>query len=107
MQFRGQELTVKELTVSQVLGLVRASDDEEPISIDLLLATPSAALVMAAATGLDQDALGQAAPSELEELLQAVKTVNPHWAGMVVKLMAAAERIRQLLPANLSEPSAS
>jgi len=42
INFLEREVTVRELTMGQVITLLRAADEAEPISVDLLLDLPVA-----------------------------------------------------------------
>lgn len=101
--FNGVEVTVRELTVAQVIRLLKISDDREPINIDLLLDMPGAADITTAATGLTMKKLSMATPSMVAELFEVVKKVNPHYAGAAQRIKDEMARIRQLLPPGLNE----
>lgn len=102
-KFNGKEVTVRELTVAQVIRLLKISDDRDPINIDLLLDMPGAADIMLVATGLTKKQLSAATPSALDELFEVVKSVNPHYAGAAARIQTEMARIREILPAGLNE----
>ncbi len=101
--FNGAEVTVRELTVAQVIRLLKIADDRDPINIDLVLDMPGAADIMPAATGLTKKQLTAATPSMVAELFEVVKTVNPHYAGAAERIKLEIARIRQILPPGLNE----
>ena len=102
VKFGEREVTVRELTVSKVIYLLKASDERDPVNLDLLLDLPGATDVILGATGLSLEGLEEALPSQVAGLLEEVKKVNPHYAGAAQKLKEEMERIRDLLPASLS-----
>ncbi len=87
IKFNGQELTVKELTVSQVKDVLRSLDTFEPHTLDILMDQPVTASAVCMASGISvEDLEGDLAPSEIQELYDAVLEVNPTFAAMLGRL---------------------
>lgn len=106
VEFMGREVSVRELTVTQIINLLKNSDSAEPLGIDLLLDLPGCGDMLRESTGLTADELGEGTPAQLAGLLAEVKRVNPHWAGAVNRLRDEMERIRSFLPGVSSGPAA-
>jgi len=100
--FNGREVTVRELTLGQVITLLRSADEAAPISVDLLLDLPGAGAVMMAATGLSEKELEAATPSDAATLLAEVTRLNPHYAAAANRLKEEMEKLRAMLPETLS-----
>ncbi len=93
INFLEREVTVRELTMGQVITLLRAADEAEPISVDLLLDLPVAGAIIIAATGLTIKDLENATPTEAQKLLDEVVKLNPHYAAAAKKLKAEMQRM--------------
>ncbi len=91
IKFNGEELTVRELTVSQVKQVVEALEDFHPSFIDVVMDRAVPAMAVCKSAGLELDNLENSdiALSELENLYDEVLSVNPILAAMM-------ERLRQL-----------
>ena len=105
IKINDREITVKELTVSQIIKIMDSSDDPDINDIDMLFPDrlPSSALVMS--LGMKIEALTKYAPSEIESMLDAVEEINPTFAGLIQRLANVG---RAALAAKKSEePSAA
>jgi hypothetical protein len=93
IQFDGQEVTVKELTVEQIADCMDAVAAGKADSLDLLFdgRLPSEAVVRA--TGIERLELHKHSPSVLEQLWNAAEEVNPFFLGMVRRMLAAAPNL--------------
>lgn len=97
VHFLDREVTVRELTLGNVISLLRSADEVEPISVDLLLDLPGAAAVICAATGLTMDDLDRGTPTEVTALLAEVEQLNPHYAAAARRLKKEMERLQKMM----------
>lgn len=90
-----REITVKELTASQVEALMDGSSDKRRASVaELLMASHIPIEAVCAATGISADELnGEMAPSELAIIWEAVAEVNGFLSAMMQRLMGVAEEL--------------
>ncbi|MDY0261978.1 hypothetical protein [Syntrophotalea acetylenica] len=90
IQFDGQEVTVKELTVEQIADCMDAVCEGKVDNLDLLFdgQLPSEAVVRS--TGLERGALQTHSPSALELLWKAVEETNPFFLKMVRRMAVTA-----------------
>lgn len=101
-----REITVKELTVSQVSALMEGSAEKTTATTgELLVGSPIPIEAVSLATGLSVDELnGEMTPSELAEIWEAVAEVNDFLSSMMKRLQVVAESL--LDPKASAEPSA-
>lgn len=101
IDFNGQELVVKELTVAEVEQIMAALEDGtyQGHILDAVMGQPlpANALFMAIGTTEAEFSL-DVAPSALEELYAKVTAVNPLCAAMMEKLATAGARRLQSGP---------
>ncbi len=89
----GKEVTVRELTVTQVDSLMRLPS-RAPLAVELLIDTPILAEAVCMATGLTEEEInGPLSPSEACELWAAVARVNDFLSRLVERLGAAAGKL--------------
>ena len=89
----GKDVTVRELTATQVDSLMRLPS-RAPLAVELLIDTPILAEAVCMATGLTEEAInGPLAPSEACELWAAVARVNDFLSRMVERLGVAAGKL--------------
>ena len=107
--FKGNTITVHELTVKQVRELFERLNNEDPLFIDDLLNQPIPALAVCESTGIPLAQLDEAKPSELIPLCEEVIRVNPSLASMISRRIEAAERLQEAICSgkNLTGQSAS
>jgi hypothetical protein len=88
IQFDGQEVTVKELTVEEIADCMDAVASGQVDTLDLLFdgRLPSEAVVRCA--GIPRADLSKPAPSALEPLWQAVEETNPFFLKMLKRMAA-------------------
>lgn len=93
IKFAGEELTVKELTVSEIAGIMDGLDNFTPHILDVLMDMPIPSPAFFMAIGKDAKAFDlDVAPSELSELYKAVIEVNPTLAATMERLKQAGSR---------------
>lgn len=87
-KFRGEEITVKELSTSQVVGVLEELKDFQPHFLDVLMGDAFPLQVVLLATGLKEEDLvnEDVTPSEIEDLYGVVRKVNPTLAAMAKRL---------------------
>nr|WP_320010558.1 hypothetical protein [uncultured Desulfobulbus sp.] len=95
--FKGNTITVQELTVKQVRELFERLKNEDPLFIDDLLDQPIPVLAVCESTGLPIDQLEEAKPSELVPLCEEVIRVNPSLASMIRRRIEAADRLQEAI----------
>jgi hypothetical protein len=95
--FRGDTVTVKELTVKQVREIFERLNHESSLFMDDLLDQPVPALVVAESTGLQIEQLEEGLPSELIKLCEEVVAVNPSLASMIKRRIGAYERLEKII----------
>lgn len=95
--FKGQSVTVQELTVKQVREAFERLDKEPVLFIDDLLDQPVPGLIVVESTGLKIEELEDAKPSELIPLCSEVLRVNPTCASMIQRRIEAARKMEGLL----------
>ncbi len=79
-----QELTVKELTVSEIATVMAST--VAPTGADLVFFDRLPVQVVTLATGLERSAIEAAAPSALDALWRAVEEVNPFFVRLLDRL---------------------
>ena len=95
--FKGQPVTVRELTVKQVREVFDRLDKDPVLFIDDLLDQPVPVLIVVESTGLKIDELEEAKPSELIPLCSEVLRANPSCASMIRRRIEAAKKMEGLL----------
>jgi len=95
--FKGQEITVNELTLKQVREVFERLNHEGQLFIDDLLDQPVPAMIVTESTGIPLEQLEEAKPSELVALCGEVIKVNPSLASMIRRRVEAADRMEQVL----------
>lgn len=98
----GAEITVKELTVEKIKAMVAAYSAGQQAAmntVDMLFGDVIPSDAVAESSGISiEDLEGKYAPSELNEIVEAVKRVNPFFLAMIAKFTAAAGKLESLLP---------
>ena len=107
ISFNGKEVTVEELTVKQVRETLSKIDKADPQLIDELMDCPVPALVITEATSITYAEMEKCKPSELKDLVEEVVLVNPSFAAMISRRVAAyTEMIASRSNSNLTTQSA-
>lgn len=93
-----RQITVKELTATQVTDLMEGTGDKKRASTaELLMASPIPIEAVCAATGLSEEELnGDMTPSELDAIWGAVAEVNCFLLRMMQRFQKVAEEILTL-----------
>lgn len=107
--FRGQTITVNELTVKQVREIFERIRKDPDQLIDDLVDQPVPVLAVCTSSGIGLDQLEDALPSELVKLFEKVAEVNPSLASMIRRRIEAANKLEAAICSakSLIEPSAS
>ena len=107
--FRGENITIKELTVKQVRETFERLSHESELFIDDLLDQPVPAIIVCECTGLSTEQLEEGKPSELISLCREVLSVNPSLASMIKRRVEAATQLEQIIRSakNLTVQSAA
>ena len=88
------ELTVKELTVDELDGVLGKLDkDRKTYWAEVLFDSPIPVEVVTASTGLKQEDMGKLTPSELHEVWTAVAKVNDFLFNGLQRLAAFSEKL--------------
>lgn len=95
-----REITVKELVVLDIKSLIASTGEKAKGSlistVDLLFGDVLPAEAISLSCGISVDDLeSQFAPSELSQIVEAVKRVNPIFLTMIEKLGRAAEKMQE------------
>lgn len=93
IEFKGETVTVTELTVKQVRQTFERVSKEDIPFIDDLVNRKVPALIVTECTGLTVDQLEDAKPSELDVLFDKVAEINPSLASMIQRRIEALDRI--------------
>ena len=94
--FKGETVTVHELTVKQVREIFDRLDKESTLFIDDLLDQPVPALIVVESTGIKLETLEESKPSEVLPLCKEVIEVNPSCASMIRRRIEAATRLQNI-----------
>lgn len=88
-KFNGKEITVRELNVREIREVLSSFDDARmPHMVEILFERPIPLLGVTLATGLDQEVLGgDVQPSEIAELLEVVRKLNPFLMGVLDRIV--------------------
>ncbi len=90
IKFNGKELTVKELTVNQIIKVMDELENFKPNILDVLMDMPVPSPAFFLSIGMNEkDFDYSVAPSEIEPLYEVVLKVNP-------TLAATMERLKQV-----------
>lgn len=83
-----RDVSVKELTVAQVRGLMdNLEKDTEIHTIDMLFPDGLPALAISESTGISIKKLEEDfAPSELKQIIAGVENLNPFFANMISRM---------------------
>lgn len=95
--FKGQSVTVRELTVKEVKEIFEGLEANDHLFIDDLLDQPIPALIVARSTGLTLDQIEDATPSESIPLCRMVAEANPACVSLIGRRIAAAERLEKIM----------
>ncbi len=90
----GKDIAAKELTVLQVKEMMETIRHDRVI--DNLMDGDIPADLVALACGVSVDELEKAKPSELDQVWEAVRKVNPRLAGMVKNTTAIMEQLKSM-----------
>lgn len=106
--FKGETVTVQELTVKQVREVFELLKKNDQLFIDDLLDQPVPALIITASTGIKLEQLEEGKPSELVPLCGKVVEVNPSLASMIKRRIEAVDRMEKIILSarSLTEQSA-
>lgn len=88
-----KEITVKELSVTQISNLMDQMEQTEISIIDLLFPDGVPAVAVAESTGIGIKQLETYPPSELKLIIEGVENLNPFFANMITRLAKAGEHI--------------
>lgn len=90
-----REITVKELTVTEVTALLDGTEKKTTATTaELLIGSPIPIEAVSVATGISVDELnGEMAPSELAEIWEAVAEVNVFLSETLKRLQVVAEAL--------------
>lgn len=94
--FKGETVTVRELTVKQVREVFDRLDKESTLFIDDLLDQPVPALIVVESTGITLEMLEESKPSEVVPLCKEVIEVNPSCASMIQRRVEAATKLQNI-----------
>jgi hypothetical protein len=82
--FAGEQITIQELTVSQVRRIMTDLENEPAGQlIDDLLDTKIPVAAISLSTGLNIEDLEKHQPSKIDELAKEVEQANPFFVGMI------------------------
>lgn len=96
IEFNGKDLTVSELDVDQVIEIIDGFKNYEAHILDILMDQPiTANVIFLAADMSPKDFDGKLCPSELEQLYEAVISVNPTLTAAMKRLQAVGARVLQ------------
>jgi hypothetical protein len=84
IQFNGQDVTVKELTVEEIDRIFNSG--AVPDILDLVFPDSVPVIAVEAASGLNREVLHPFAPSMLAPLWEAVEAVNPFFVAALNRL---------------------
>lgn len=112
----GKSVTVQELTVSDIRGLVvqltaqddaaaLGQEDRADLLLDKLLVPGVDLSVIREITGLTNEGLGEFNQSELQTIVEHCRGMNPLFFGMLARLEEAKQRAEMAALANLQWPS--
>ncbi len=107
VKFDGKEVTVKELIVSEVDGVLEkiSAKDWKPHMIELLLDSPVPVEAVTISTGLTTKKLEACAPAELQKLWGEVAEVNSFLSQTLNRMVAVGREIKKQVTGS-GEPSA-
>lgn len=94
--FKGQSITVRELTVKQVREVFERLDKDPVCFIDDLLDQPVPGLIVVESTGIKLEELEESKPPELIPLCSEVLRANPSCASMIKRRVEAAKKMENL-----------
>lgn len=94
--FKGQTITVRELTVKQVREVFDRLDKESMLFIDDLLDQPVPALIVVESTGITLEQLEESKPSEVIPLCKEVIAINPSCASMIRRRVEAVTKMENI-----------
>ena len=82
------KINARELTVREIRDVMKAADagNLQLGMIDLLFPDGMPGAVVQTSTGLTEEQLGAMTPSELAEVVEAVKTANPLYAAHLARM---------------------
>ena len=89
----GTEITINELTAGQGKKILDNLNDQNLKIVDMLFPDRICADAVIESTGLSNDELGNFTPSELEEIIKEVETLNPTFASLVKRLATVGRKI--------------
>ncbi len=99
-----KEITVTELSVTQIRNLLDQMEQTQVSIIDLLFPDGVPAVAVAESTGIDLKQLEEYPPSELKIIIEGVENLNPFFANMIARLAKAGE---QMISESASTPPAA
>ncbi|BCL59969.1 hypothetical protein DGMP_06620 [Desulfomarina profundi] len=99
ISFNEKEVTVKELTVAEVVSVIEDMGNYEPHVLDILMDFDIPVSVVLLSTGLEEkDLMEGVSPSGLIPLYEAVVEVNPTLAAMAARLRKVVEKTALSVP---------
>lgn len=84
-----KEITVTELSVSQIRNLLDQMEQADICIIDLLFPNSIPAAAVAESTGIDIKKLDEYHPSDLKVIIEGVENMNPFFANMIARIAKA------------------
>ncbi len=101
-----RDITVKELTVSQIRDLMdNLEKDTETYTIDMLFPDSVPAIAVSESTGIPIKKLeADFTPSELKQIIEGVENLNPFFTNMISRIAKIGEAV---LTEKASMPSAA
>ncbi len=103
----GREVTVKELTVTQLDSLLGQEDYEATMLDRILEKDMLTGDLLHTATGISVQDLSGMAPSAMRPLVEAFKEVNPDFFEMARREVSRAQEMAKLLEKGLGDLPAS
>jgi hypothetical protein len=96
--FNGNQITIQELTVSQVRQIMTDLENEPAGQlIDDLLDTKIPVAAISRSTGLSIEELEKHQPSVIDELAKEVEQANPFFVGMIQRRLKLYQEMRGMV----------
>lgn len=96
--FAGEQITIQELTVSQVRRIMTDLENEPAGQlIDDLLDTKIPVVAISLSTGLNIEDLEKHQPSKIDELAKEVEQANPFFVGMIQRRLKLYQEMRGMV----------
>jgi len=96
IEMNGEKITVSELTVKQVGGLLDEKKDGPTLTaVDFLFGNEVTSEAIMLSTGLTAEAMDEFTPSDVRLIIDTMKEINPFFFDMMGRLIKAAEKLPQ------------